>query len=89
MLRRSLLIVIRRPPLGVNAVYAQLLCCSALLAQLLSTVNVVLLRAKDPEPPTFLIRGRWYLMPIHAFGRSDSDILRKVVESDGPEVHHA
>ena len=66
---------IRRPPLGVNAVYARLLCCSALLlscsaAQLLSlsTVDViVLLGAKDPDPaddhhpahPAH--RGRWYL----------------------------
>ena len=52
--------LIRRPPLGVNAVYAQLLCCSALLlssyAQLhIFVVNIKSLTAyRPPEIKSFV-----------------------------------
>ena len=44
-------IKIRRPPLGVNAVDALLLCSAALLLSLSTVLLLLVLEAQTPEPP--------------------------------------
>ena len=63
--------VIRRPPLGVNAVYAQLLCCSALLsctaAQPLNCRCCCFIRGQGPRPdrrPSSGLSGMSILIPL-------------------------